>query len=115
MALDRFVRFKSKAPRLHLVRRTLEDYLGGAAEKVYTDGFRIYAVLRGKPSFPFRRMRGMKRFAATSEAYDERWLEVYVDKKYIDVITRMTDEYTNNVAEGFARLCERYWHGTMDE
>lgn len=116
MGIDRFVYFKrGKTPKMSLVKRTLEDYLSGAATKVYTDGYRVYAVLHGKPSFPFRRIRGMKKYAASSEAYDERWFEVYVDKKYVDVITRMTDEYTNQVAEGFAALCARYWEGRRDE
>jgi hypothetical protein len=65
----------------------------------------------GKPSYPFRRHKGFEKYAPAVEQHEERWFEVYVEKHQIDVITRQTDEYTNVVAEGFAALCRRCWHG----
>lgn len=116
MGIDRFVRFKrGKRPsKRHLVL-VLEDYLGGAANKIDTDDrHRILVWLEGRPSFPFRRIPKMREYACASEVHLERWFEVYISASYIDIITRQTDEYTNVVAEGFADLCARFWQGKRD-
>jgi hypothetical protein len=120
MGIDRFVTWpKGKGherPTLDMIRETLEDYLGGAMEKIdIVDGVRIVAVLKGRPSFPFRRQAGLPPgFREATEQHTERWIEVFWTKKDIDVITRQTDEYTNVVAEGFAALCARFWQGKRD-
>jgi hypothetical protein len=116
MGIDRFVYWKKKlGPSLKETKATLEDYLGGAALSVtidvVNDPNRIIALLHGKPSFPFRRNKEVGKSREMTEQHDERWLEVYWTKGSIDVITRMTDEYTNVVAEGFAALCARFWQG----
>lgn len=41
----------------------------------------------------------------------ERWMEVFWCDGGIDVVTRLADEYTNNIAEGFAELAKRFWGG----
>jgi len=114
VGIDRFVRWDKKRPKLAVVQRVLEDYLGTAAAVWRSDSSRIIAKLVGKPSFPFRREPHMERYAAACEQHDERWLEVYVAKDHIDVITRQTDEYTGVVADGFATLAARYWEGKRD-
>jgi hypothetical protein len=45
----------------------------------------------------------------------ERWFEVWVGQDCIDVITRMMDEVTNNIAQGFAKLCARWWEGEIED
>lgn len=114
MALDRFVYWKKnkRSPSLKRLREVLEDYLGDAAVKVeLADRNRIIALLRGRPTFPFRRVHGYKDMGRVFEKQDERWIEVYRHTGAIDVITRLSDEYTNVVAEGFAKLCARFWQG----
>jgi len=113
MALDRFVRWRKDRPLFDDIKKALEDYLGDACTKVVTDDSVIFATLVGKPRCPFRRL-GEGDVVKAMEQRDERFLEVYVSKKYIDVITRQTDEFTNVVAEGFAQLCARYWQGKRD-
>lgn len=114
MALDRFIYFKKgKTPSLETIRDTLEDYLGGALEKLDVQD-RIFATLRGKPSFPLKRIPEMAKYAEASEQHEERWFEVCRTDTSIDVITRMTDEYTNVVADGFAALVARFWKGKRD-
>lgn len=117
MAIDRFITWNSarKAPKFKELKAVLEDYLSGAAVKVDEDGQRIYAILQGKPSFPFKRIPTYERDGAYQEQHDERWIEVYWSVGSIDVITRMTDEYTNGVAEGFATLVARFWKGKRSE
>ena len=45
---------------------------------------------------------------------DQRWFEVYVNKDYVDVLTRLQDEFTSNVADGFAKAIARRWSGKLD-
>ncbi len=135
MGLDRFVNFKDEVPTLEQLQLILEDYLNGAGEVDYQKAC-WYIVLAGKPSFPFRRVD--KLFASRQEIYDQhrqRWFEVFVGsldrekevhkdaytgEEYtlgpsIDVITRMGDDYTNDVARGFAKLIARYFKAELDE
>lgn len=114
MAADWFVDFpKGKVPSKDDVGKALEDYLGAYATEVRWDTDRWFATLVGTKSWPFKRLEADSRFA---EAYEEmakepRWIEVYIDKDNIDVMTRQSDEATNNLAEGFAKLLARYWQG----
>lgn len=114
MAIDRFVRWKTERPSFEDVQTVLEDFLGDVLVKLDVDGKHISAKIVGKPSFPFRRIHGDEFLAPMTEQHSERWLEVHVDKAYVDVITRITDEFTNVVAEGFAALCARRWRGKRD-
>lgn len=118
MGIDRFVRWhkNSTIPSLEDLKVVLEDYLGEAAKSVEYDkeGGRFYAILVGKPRFPFRRIKDFENWAPASEQRDDRFFEVYVDSKYIDIITRQTDEFTNVVAQGFADLAARFWKGKKD-
>jgi hypothetical protein len=120
MAIDRFVRWKPRTkdspakPSRNDIRNVLEDYLGDVLLRIDVDGPRITALLKGKPSFPFKRIPEMGKYTEGQEQHDERWLEVYWTNTNIDVITRMTDEFTNVVAEGFAALAARFWEGKRD-
>lgn len=115
MGIDRFVTWKKTRPSLKTVKAVLRDYLGGAATEITDDKHRITALLVGKPSFPFKSIKAQAKYREVREIHDERWIEVYVSKGGIDVITRMTDEYTNVLAEGFAVLAARFWGGKRDE
>jgi len=93
------------------------------AIKSYLDSRRWIITLPGQPSFPFKRICEVpdpfsNHFLCHQK---KRWFEVYVgslkDKKTpgIDVITRMQDEFTNNIAEGYAKLVARYYEGRYDD
>lgn len=115
MARDRFINWNRSTPTLANVLSVFEDYLGGAALKVeVVDDFRIIAILAGKPRYPFRREPSNEKYRAGQESHDERWIEVYWAKTNIDVITRMTDTFTNIVADGFAALAAQYWNGVQE-
>lgn len=113
MGIDRFVNWKKKGPSLEKVKVVLRDYLGSGCT-ISSNGPRIFAVLQGKPSYPFKSIPAYKKYTEASELHDERWIEVYVTKKNIDVITRQADEFTNVVAEGFAVLAARFWEGERE-
>lgn len=115
MGLDRFVYWSKTRPSLPVIRKVLEDYLDAALKELHVDGSLITVLLHGKPSFPFKRIRKAAKFRGASEAHPERWFEAYCTYSYVDVITRMTDEYTNVVAEGFAALAARFWKGRRED
>jgi len=114
MAQDRFVYWKKKKPTVKELRCLLEDYLGGAMAQIQDTvaGSRNpwWAIkLAGRPSAPWRRVKGYKNLAACMEMQKERWFEVCVSSNSIDVMTRLGDEYTSVVAEGFASLVARMY------
>jgi hypothetical protein len=112
MARDRFVYWLAEAPSIHDIQRALEDYLGAAGD-IAADGFRFVAWLTGTSSHPMRRIlpHDTRVRAFAEQASQTRAFEVIVADDHLDVITRMGDEYTNVVAEGFAAFAARYWRG----
>ena len=106
MALDRFVYWVDRRPED--VRKLAEDFFGGGAVHYEDDGSRLYVTLHGAPSNPFERSE--PGVGLLNRQQIERWIEVYyADPKYVDVITRMADSYTNALAEGFAALLAHYY------
>lgn len=106
MACDRFVHWRDEKKRPHReeIEAALTGYIGGAGRAYWKDD-RYFVDLLGAPSNPFPHR---------TCPHDTRWFEVYLHEDAIDVITREADEFTNNVAKGFAALCARYWQGDAD-
>lgn len=119
MAADWFVYFpKGEVPSKEDVGKALEDYLGAYATRVYWQRDRWFAVLVGTKSWPFKRLEppdSRMAQAAALETEEERWIEVWLDNECIDVMTRHSDEATNNLASGFAKLAARYWKGRLED
>lgn len=126
MALDRFVYFEKEVPTREQVTIILEDYLHGLGEIDRDDKDRVFVKIPGAYSSPFRRIneraaRDQKVFGPGGDLEDPgRWFEVFFDLndeggKNIDVITRMADEVTNVIAEGFAKLIARYFQGRLEQ
>jgi len=116
MALDRFVYWNDQRPLIKELRGILEDYLGGIGkiEDISRRDHPWWTVtLPGKPTMPFRRISGYERRGEAVEENKERWFEVFVDDKYVDVMTRQTDEFTNTVAQGFAELLARFYGASL--
>lgn len=124
MAQDRFLYFRKEVPSYKDIKCVLEDYLKGLALKLdfgkgrsKSKEMEFWSVqLPGKPSFPFKRL--MDGATMGAEIHDERWFEIVVTRKgdkvpTIDVITRMNDEITGVIAEGFVALCQRYWKASV--
>jgi hypothetical protein len=112
MALDRFVKFGARRPSKEEVGLVLRDFFGPEAAKVEWEGDRFYVSLPGKNSFPFASLPdgGWNPFEG-----HERWIEIFVNDKQFDVITRLADEYTNVIAEGLAKMFARFWDGELEE
>lgn len=110
MALDIIVYWKpGKMPSKADLQLVLEDYTLGVATVVW-DADRFYVNLKGKPTLPFSRLDPLFKY----DLPEVRWFEVWLGIDKIDVITRQTDEITNNIARGFAALCARYWQGDLE-
>jgi len=113
MALDRFITWddpKDK-PSTTDIRFLLEDYLGEAG-KITSDSSMFTALLPGKPSHPLKRLEP----EFVRPLRDERWFEVHCGHLLsIDVLTREADEFTNNVAQGFAELVARWFKGDLEK
>lgn len=108
MGFDRFVYWdkKKKKPSDKDLRLVLSAYISTSGKVDWKLPW-VVVTLKGKPSFPFQhlypRPKGYYR--------KERFFEVYIDpeSKYVDVITRQADEFTSNIAEGYAQLLVRQW------
>jgi hypothetical protein len=106
MSLDRFVQWNKKKPDRDEILSALRGYMGELGTIEIDDKGWVFVVIPGKPSEPLSTM--WKRD-------DERWFEIFFDDNKIDIITRTQDTLTNCIAEGFAKFCERYWEGTLDQ
>ena len=118
MSCDRFVHIaKDKMPSQEEVGKILEDYLGAFMVENKWGGGRWTALLVGNKSWPFKRIitEGNLAAAREEEAKEERWIEVFIAKDNIDVITRRQDEATMCLADGFAKLAVRYWSGRLED
>lgn len=121
MACDRIVRFKSsKFPTQEEVEKCLRNYIGFAGavtQRIDEENDRFIVSLPGKPTSPFEGIKG----SANIPLREERWFEVWIDgfpddnTMTIDVITREQDEFTMNIAQGFAELLARFWSGTLEQ
>lgn len=102
MALDRFVYWDNEKPSEYDIGILLQNYMRDAAKQVEWKGARFIVFLFGYTELPGRS--------------EKRVFEVYISKDaHIDVITRDMDDYTNAVAEGFARLAARRWKGRLEQ
>lgn len=123
MACDRFVRFpKGKRPSKEDVGKALEDFLGAFMVSNKWGGGRWTATLVGTKSWPLRRIydqscETLRVMAAAheEETSESRWIEVFLHRNTIDVITRRQDEATMRLADGFAQLAARYWRGQLED
>lgn len=113
MAQDRVVRWREIIPNNQQIKEALEDYVGEAGSVVITD--RLYCVLSGKTSPALKRVAPGRARTVAIGYNAERRFEVCIGKDFINVITRMADEFTSAVAEGFAVLCANAWRGEREE
>lgn len=116
MALDRFVRFDGPLPTRDAMQALLEDFFGDAATHVNWDRDRFFVELCGRPTAALRRQDGVPWFyAAALEEARDRWIEVWLGRDCVDVMTRNADEYTNGCAAALAQIVARWFGGWEEE
>lgn len=120
MSADRFIYFKEKRPTKEEIQFVLEDYFRDIATSIEwrQDGNRFFVNLPGKCYHPLKRVLP-ENMAYVWKAFDEeqreRWIEVYLGRDNIDVITRMQDEVTAHLADGFVKVVARWWQGRVED
>lgn len=126
MACDRFVWFENdRRPTRDEVLKCLENYIGYCGsidDAVREDVNHMMVCLPGRPTSPFEGIEGAANVPLRGDGAG-RWFEVVVDKGikdkytklYVDVISREQDEFTMNVAQGFAELLARFWNGKLEQ
>lgn len=116
MARNIFVSWnKANTPTFEEVSLILEDYLSGVGT-VEVRGDFLLVTLHGKISCAFRRIHGYESKATAMEemgATHPRFFEVYFVEEGIRVVTRMADELTNAIAEGFAAMILHFKQGEL--
>jgi len=119
MSLDRYVKFRrDRFPTLDETERVVRDFFGEGAKvsetECFDDGGRIIVRLPGNCSSPFRDVEeGLDLYANRAH---ERAIVVYYDAgvPYLEVLTRLQDEYTDGVAQRLAEIFARFWEGELD-
>lgn len=97
-------------PSREALGKVLKNYVSDVG-KVRWDKDRFFVILPGKPKFPFQHIYPRPRGCY----HNERWFEVWLGKRCVDVITRQTDDFTNVVAAGYADIVARFWDGKREE
>lgn len=114
MALDRFIYWNERRATPQQIEMLLHDYLGGIGELCW-DKDRYYVTLPGKPTFPFKHLEPtMVGAIENAESQRERWIEIWFGDDCLDVITRQTDHFTNDIAKGLAEMIANYWEGRLE-
>ncbi len=119
MALDRFVYWRGRIPKKEEIQTLLEDFIGGAGV-VSLDKDRFFINLVGRKSYPLKRQAGIsisrqKLWVDDEQDRKERWIEVFIAKDSIDIITREQDDLTNCLADGLRDICIRFFRAETEE
>lgn len=110
MATDRFLKFSKKhpCPSIEDVETALRSYLTEAGEVTRHHPELVIASLQGRSSIIAAGFPGNEWL---NDSRAERFFEVNITGGVMDVITRLGDEYTCALADGFVEFAVRYWHG----
>jgi hypothetical protein len=100
MALDRFIYFERQIKQ-DVLGKVIGEFLGTWPEMPRWDRDRFIIHIEGKPA------NGMYR--------EERFIEVHIGKKDVDVITRQADPLVNSIAKGLAYFIARTMEGKLGE
>lgn len=111
MAHDRFV-ICPKYPTRAAVGKALRAYVGDAAAVEWWPQCHRWGVMF--PSKPTTPRQAFTTRDVSAGLHEERWLEVFVSRDQLDVMTRSQDEFVSAVADGFAEFCARQWKGEVE-
>jgi hypothetical protein len=110
MACDRFIYWNDdQRPTKDEIGKILEDYFGAFATEIRWNQDRFVVSLVGDGTSMFNRVSGAYRVPNGS-----RWIEVWMEKGSLDVITRLADNATSALADELARRLARFYCGRLD-
>lgn len=106
MARDRFIRFaEGLGPSNEKLQEELNKYFQESGKiEWFEKSYRFFVSLKSHTE-PAR----------WEHPGEERYIEIFRDVDYVDVITRMADDFTNAVANGCARRIARVFYGNLEE
>lgn len=113
MAADRFINWNKALPipSREDIEKILKGFFGDAAT-VEWDQDRFFVTLNSKPSFPFAGLGGWDR---TPFLPEERWIEVYYNSEYLDILTRQADHFTSVLAEGLTAIITQFYQAQREQ
>ncbi len=100
----------TRRPKRAAVRAFLEDFIGDPTA-VRWKGRRFFVDIPGKGSDALRRVAERN----APELYQaRRWVEVWFERRSIEIMTRGHDQFTSAIAEGLADGIAGFWRGRRD-
>lgn len=122
MSSDTFVYWKTKRrPTRKEAQKVIRDFFGPVAKTIRWRQDRFFVTLIGEWSHPLVRvaegeMREIfKRSKPKDRGWEGRFLEVWLGKDCMDVMTRVQDEFTNVCQRGLAAVFARFWKGKLED
>lgn len=118
MASDTVVHWKNKRPKREEAEAVIQKFFDGAATEIRWEKDRFFVTLIGKWSHPLSGVlesEDLRPLPPTDPGWEGRYLEVWLSKGSLDVITRQQDEFTNNCARGLAKVFARFWEGELED
>jgi hypothetical protein len=103
MALDRFIHFGKKQPTREEVDSLLRLFLGEWPSEIVWNPRSCYITVPGKPAEEHILYR------------EERWIEIYIGDKNIDVLTREQDPLVCAIATGLAKYLAHRLRGQLEK
>lgn len=114
MSLSRIVQFEKKQPSKEEIGLVLEDYLEEAAEEICWMRDRYFVTLKGKTSYPLRRIDGVAKAVLEDNekvAGRPRMFWVWIGKEIVEAGTMDEDYFTSAIVEGLVAILSRFWDG----
>jgi len=104
------------------IKRVIEDYFGPVLRELKWNRRRgrYYVYLVGSWTHPHLRVADrpvrakLRAQRPETEELCQRWIEVYPSTRYLGVITRRADWFTNDCARGLAKAIALWWAGLVD-
>ena len=121
MPSDNVVNWKDERPSRQEIQQIIEDYFGAVLASIEWKQTqqRFYVCLVGDWSHPLARVgdeHARQMVAAIKPEGDlaRRWIEVFIDREYVDVMVRMGDPFTSAAARHLAAQMANRWAGELE-
>ena len=117
MSQDRIIIWKKKRPSKRDIGIIASDYFGEIAEVRWEDD-RYFCKVVGMTSYPLKNIPAAIEMFPVGQVggvpIGERSIEIWLNKSYMYIITRLQDEITNAMAEGLATVFTRFYQAERE-
>jgi hypothetical protein len=116
MSLDRFIHFNEKQPTQEEVKILIRSFLGEWPSEIEWATSRFFITVPGKPGTISVPGELDARDNSKHSFYrEERWIEVWIGEKNIDVLTREQDPLVCAIATGLAKFLAHRLRGQLEK